>query len=237
MEATYKFILTIHVLCGFTALATGLVAMFAEKGKPLHNRNGVVYYWGMAGVFVTTVLMFALKPTDARLHFFLAVAVASFYQTFTGRRTLGRKKPGSAPARLDWVALGLVTAFGLLCVGYGLALGLKGNWFMTALFSFFATLCLGSAWSDYKLFSGRTTPEKGGWLLLHITRMMGSYTGTVTAFLVNMSGRLPEGTPQWVYLAVWMGPTVLISALGTRRFVRRYRQKMSGVRREVVAQV
>lgn len=237
MEATYRFILTIHVLCGFTALVTGLVAMFAEKGKPLHNRNGVVYYWGMAGVFVTTLLMFTLKPTDTRLHFFLAVAVAAFYQTFTGRRTLARKKPGDGPARLDWIALGLVAAFGVLCIGYGVWLGLKGNWFMTALFGFFAILCLGSAWNDYALFSGKKPAEKGGWLVLHIVRMMGSYSATVTAFLVNMSGRLPADTPQWVYLAVWILPGTLIGFLLTPRFVRKYRQKKGGVRRVAVAQV
>ncbi len=234
MEATYRVILTIHVLCGFTALVTGLVAMSAEKGKPLHNRTGVVYYWGMAGVFVTTLLMFSLKPTDTRLHFFLAVAVASFYQTFTGRRTLGRKKLGSAPARLDWTALILVAAFGLLCVGYGVWLGLRGNWFMTALFGFFAALCLGSARNDYRLFAGKTEAEKGGWLILHIVRMMGSYSATVTAFLVNMSGRLPADTPQWVYLAVWTLPGTLIGFLITPRFVRKYRSKRSSAGRAAV---
>lgn len=236
METAYKLVLVPHVLAGFTALVTGLIAIAAEKGKPLHNRNGVIYYWSMAGVFVTAVLLFALKPLEIRLHFFLAVAVASFYQTFTGRRTLGRKKPGTGPARLDWLALGLVAAFGLLCIGYGVWLGLKGDWFMTALFGFFANLCLGSAWGDYRLFSGKVQTEKGGWLLVHIARMMGSYSATVTAFLVNMSGRLPEGTPQWVYLAVWITPGLLLGGVVGRHFKRRYAQKMRGMRPVAVTQ-
>jgi uncharacterized membrane protein len=233
METAYKSILLVHVLCGFTALVTGLIAIFAEKGKPLHNRGGVIYYWAMFGVFVTTIGLFGLKPAETRLQFFLAVAVASFYQTFTGRRALGRKKAGSQPARLDWLALSLVSAFGLFCVGYGVWLGLKGNWFMTALFGFFAQLCLGSAWADYRLFSGKKPAEKGGWLLLHIARMMASYSATVTAFLVNMSGHLPVGTPQWVYLAVWITPGLLIGGIGSRRYMRRYQPKKGTPSRRV----
>ncbi len=236
METAYKSILVVHVLCGVVSLVTGLIAIFAKKGGRLHNRVGVIYYWGMFGVFVTTIGLFGLKPTETRLQFFLCVAVASFYQTFTGRRTLGRKKPGSGPARLDWVALGLVVVFGVATLGYGVWMAAHRNVFMAVLFGFFTFTCLGSGWADYKLFSGKKPAEKGGWLLLHIGRMMGSYAATVTAFLVNMSGRLPASTPQWVYLTVWILPGVLIAGFGANRFAKRYRQKLGGRKTLAVVQ-
>ncbi len=234
METAYKYVLALHVACGFVALLTGLVAIFAKKGKPLHNRVGVIYFWGMFGVFVTTLVLFSLKPTRPVLQFFLMVAVASFYQTFTGRRTLGRKKAGSQPTWPDWLALGIVIAFGLGTLGFSGYTALQGNWFMGTLYTGFTWICLSSGWQDWRLYTGRTKPEKGGWLILHIMRMMSSYAATVTAFMVNMSGRLPETTPKWVYLTAWILPGLLIGGIGIRRYVRIWRAKLNPVPKTVV---
>lgn len=234
METAYKIILFVHILCGFTALVTGLMAILAKKGGLLHNRVGLIYFWGMFGVFATTIGLFSLRPADVRLHFFLAVAVASFYQTFTGRRALGRKKLTSQPAHLDWIALGLVVGFGGMALSYAGWMGLQGNWFMVVLFLFFAWTCLGSGFSDWKLFSGRTSVERGDWLFMHIARMMGSYAATTTAFLVNMSGRMGH-LPAGVQLLIWVTPGLLIGGLGISYWKKKYGRKMgSGRQVEVV---
>ncbi|MCY7351393.1 MAG: hypothetical protein LH606_12120 [Cytophagaceae bacterium] len=228
METAYKIILFIHIVFGFTALVTGLGAIIARKGSPWHTRVGLIYFWSMFGVFMTTIGLFGLRPTEARLHFFLAVAVASFYQTFTGRRALGRKKLTSQPARLDWIALGLVVGFGVMALGYAGWMGLQGNWFMVGLFVFFAWACLGSGFSDWKLFNGRTAPERGHWLFMHIARMMGSYAATTTAFLVNMSGRMGH-LPPAVQLIIWVAPGALIGGLGISYWKKKYSRKMASV--------
>jgi uncharacterized membrane protein len=220
METIYKGILIIHVLCGFTALTTGIVPMIAKKGGKQHNRWGNIYYWAMFGVFITTVGLFSIKFYEVKLQFFLAVAVASFYQTFTGVRILKSKKTGLNPQRLDWIAAYATIGFGVACFGYMAWNLAHNNAFMGVLFGFFGIVCSGNAWQDIRVFLGKKEIEEMHWFFNHIARMAGSYTATLTAFLVNMSRFFPE----WSHLMVWILPGVLASFI-IKRVTKKYREK------------
>lgn len=221
----YKTILLIHVAFGFLALATGIVPMVARKGGKVHKFWGNVYYWSMFGVFITTLMLFALRPTQLRLQFFLCIAVLSFYFTFSGDRVLKMKKSVTQATVLDRVAAGLALTFGLAMLGYATyaTIGLQ-NYFIAILFVAFGTLITINARQDLRLFFGKIDSQKMHWYFGHIAKIMGAYIATVTAFLVNMTRYLPKDTSVYVQLIPWMAPGVLLG-IGTSYYAKRQREK------------
>ena len=225
MEATYKIILFIHVVFGFTSLSTGLVPMFANKGGKVHNFWGNVYFWAMFGVFITTIGLFAIKPTELKLQFFLNIAILSFYQTFTGRRALLMKKSATQATMFDKVVSYIGFLCGVTMISYAVYTFTKGYTDLSILFAVFGTGVGITAFKDIKLFNGLVESEKMHWFFHHIARMMSSYTASVTAFMVNMTRFLPKDAPTWMQLAPWFIPG-LILGVGSAYMANRHREKM-----------
>ena len=221
----YKIILLIHVAFGFSALATGVVPMVARKGGKVHKFWGNVYYWSMFGVFVTTLGLFALRPGELRLQFFLCIAILSFYFTFSGDRVLRMKKSATQATVLDRVAAGLALACGLAMLGYAVygVIGLQ-NYFIAILFTVFGILISVNARKDLQLFFGRADSEKMHWYFGHISKIMGAYIATITAFCVNMGKYIPEDASAYWQLIPWLAPGVLLG-VGTAYYSKRQKEK------------
>lgn len=219
----FQIILGVHVLAGFISLLTGTLILFAKKGKGFHQIAGKFYFWGMAGVFGTTLAMLAIYPQKQSLWFFGIVAIVSFYQTFTGRRAISQRTDLLANQNIDWTALLILVlascfAFFACLVKVG-----SGEVFFSVMFSFFAILGFSTAYQDFLVFSGRKT--KVHWFFHHVSRMMGSFAATTTAFLVNIGPRfLPENMPMGVYLVMWIFPGVLVGFLSSRWIRQRKKQ-------------
>ncbi len=213
----YSAVLYFHIACGFTALATGLAVIIMKKGTRFHVRTGLIYFYTMAGILATSLAMLCIAPEKEHLWFLGAVAIISFYQTYTGRRMVQQKgKP--IIARLDdWLALGLITISGLWAIYKAIECGMDANYFHMSLFLFFAMLGLRTGWNDQLLYTGKLPAGKMLWYDHHISRMMGSYAATTTAFVVNVIPRhLPNDTHWLVFLALWIVPGTLIGTLGGR---------------------
>lgn len=223
----YKIILLIHVAFGFSALATGIVPMVAKKGGKVHKFWGNVYYWSMFGVFVTTLMLFVLRPAQLKLQFFLCIGILSFYFTFSGDRVLKMKKSATQATVLDRVAAGLALACGLAMLGYAVygVIGLQ-NYFIAILFATFGTLISVNARKDLQLFFGKIDSEKMHWYFGHISKIMGAYIATITAFCVNMTRYLPEDASAYWQLIPWLAPGVLLG-IGTAYYAKRQREKRS----------
>jgi uncharacterized membrane protein len=117
--ATYlRVLLALHILCGAVAFVCAPVALSTAKGGKTHRRFGKIYFWAMAGVAVTAlVLSFALPI------FFLAmVAVFSFYSAFAAYRVLFLKDmyTGARPKPVDWLAavVTILSSFLLFLMGF-----------------------------------------------------------------------------------------------------------------------
>ena len=79
----------IHISAGMLALVLAPLAMLTVKGGRAHRRWGTIYFWSMAVVASTAVVLALWRP-----QIFLALlAVFSFYLAFTGYRVLSRKRP------------------------------------------------------------------------------------------------------------------------------------------------
>ena len=74
----------VHLLLGLTCTITGVIAMLSPKRAGRHPRFGSIYFWCLAGVFVTMSSLAAVRwSEDYRLFILGALALAAAY---IGRR-------------------------------------------------------------------------------------------------------------------------------------------------------
>jgi len=199
METLVTTLRWIHISAGTLALGLAPLAMLTVKGGRAHRLWGQIYFWSMAVVAATAVVMALWRP-----QIFLALlAVFSFYQAFTGYRSLSRKRPaqGQGPIALDWTAA-LVT----FAVSAALAvLGLirpGASWQRLGIVPVvFGVLGMILAGLDIRKFA-RPPADRNAWWFAHMAGMLGSYVATVSAFSVVNFTFLP--------IAVrWLWPTVI----------------------------
>src|SRR6202522_3387572 len=97
-----RVLLALHISCGVVAFVCAPVALLTAKGGKVHRRWGKVYFWAMASVaFTALILSFALP-----VYFLAMVAVFSFYAAFAAYRVLYLKDmyKGARPKAVDWAA-------------------------------------------------------------------------------------------------------------------------------------
>ena len=217
METISTIVLWIHILAGFTAFFVGPGAMLTKKGKLWHRRWGKIFFWGMAVVAVTALILTEVQPNQ----FLTLVAIFSFYFAFSGYRVLYHKRPdkGQTPKYFDWIAafITLTTGIGLLYMGL----------FKMATFSFqfqpimfaFGVICSGLAIGDISRFVMPFNPEtdKQNWWFTHMGNMLGAYIAAITAFSAVNFSFLPP-VVRWLWPTVIGAPMIVI-------WIRHYRKK------------
>ncbi|MBL7923235.1 MAG: hypothetical protein JNL88_03465 [Bacteroidia bacterium] len=193
----------LHILSGSAALLAGPLAMLKQDGGRFHRRSGLVYFWSMLVIFITSMVL-----SLARENWFLfMVGLFSCYLVVTGYRALSLKMlhRGQKAERFDWVLLFLssLATLGLFTSGAWFFLKEQNSFGIVPLV--FGIVMGSGVRKDYRRFTVPPT-EKNHWLIRHITSMMGGYIATVTAFLVqNVSTR-----PAFV---AWLLPTLVITPL------------------------
>jgi hypothetical protein len=218
MTTTIRALLLIHVAAGMAALVLAPIAMVTVKGGPAHRRWGAVYYWAMAVVALTAVILAVWRPNP----FLALVAVFSFYFAFRGRRVLGHKRPerGEGPTALDWVAaVGTAAASAALVV---LGVAQPGEvWVRLGTVAVvFGALGLALAGLDIRRFL-RPPADRNAWWFSHMTGMLGSYVAAVSAFSVVNFTFLPT-TVRWLWPTVIATPLIALwITYYRRRFARR----------------
>jgi uncharacterized membrane protein HdeD (DUF308 family) len=219
MQKFLQFVLYLHILAGFIALATGLVPMFSKKGSKTHTTWGTVYYWAMFLVALTALIRFQMKPF---LIFLTGIAIFSFYNTFTGVRLI-RRKDNPKPEFIDWFGA-ILMVLGSLVMLYFAYSTFKVSVSLAILFVVFGTFMLILVSEDLRVFMGKKLIDNNVplqtryWFQNHISRMGGSYIATVTAFLVVNNPPFIPG------LVVWIAPGV-IGGFVIRRTRKFYRDK------------
>ena len=199
----------IHIFFGSIALFVAPAAMLTRKGGLWHRRWGKIYFWSMAGVALTAVIMSLIRSGL----FFLLIALFSFYLAFTGYRILYRKTPQQRPKAIDWTAISIVLAGSLSLIVYGIFLTLTSSLGTVAIV--FGAIGVFFGVTDLRSFLHPPT-EKQAWWFTHMTRMLSAYIATVTAFSVVNFRFLPPVTR-------WLWPTI-IGSLGITLWARYYRR-------------
>ena len=189
----------IHIAAGTLALGLAPLAMLTVKGGRAHRRWGKIYFWSMAVVAATAVVMALWRP-----QIFLALlAIFSFYMAFTGYRTLSRKRPaqGERATASDWTAALVMFAVSAAMAVLGLIQPGPAWQRLGMVPVVFGILGMILAGIDIKRFA-RPPTDRNAWWFAHMGGMLGSYIAAVSAFSVVNFTFLPTS-------ARWLWPTVI----------------------------
>ena len=191
-------LLSTHILAGTIALFCAGLALLSEKGKKIHVTSGRIYFWSMAGIFLTAIPMSIISSNT----FLFLIAIFSFYLAFAGMR-FAKNRKGIATT-IDWIAVSLMILSGLGMWVLAITYFINNNSQYITLFVFgFIALALG--YLDYKSHKNKTATGKER-IARHLTNMMAGTIAVVTAVLVvNINIE-----PIWVW---WVLPTAVISPI------------------------
>jgi uncharacterized membrane protein len=194
-----KAFLAVHVAAGGSAFALAPLALLTAKGSKAHRRWGKIYFWAMAVVALTAIVMAIYRP----VLFLGLVAIFSFYSAFVGYRVLKQKaayKGERTATTLDWFAAGFTfVSSALLALLGALKPGLVQNLGIPAI----VFGCIGMWISSNTAWAFTHRPkEKMFWWYAHLAGMLGSYIAAWTAFSVVTIGPLLHGA-WWI----WIVPT------------------------------
>ncbi len=111
-EPLFLALVGMHVLLGLACTITGLIAMLSPKRPGRHPRFGSIYFWCLAGVFVTMSALAAVRWSED-YHLFI-LGMLAFAAAYLGRRARCKRWPG-------WVKLhitGMGTSYLLLLTAF-----------------------------------------------------------------------------------------------------------------------
>jgi hypothetical protein len=212
METLIATLRWIHISAGMLALVLAPLAMLTVKGGPAHRRWGKIYFWSMAVVAATALILALWLPRI----FLVLLAVFSFYMAFSGYRALSQKQParGQGPRALDWTAALVTFTVSAVMAVLGLIQPSPAWQRLGIVPVVFGTLGMVLAGLDIRRFL-RPPADSRAWWFAHMNGMLGSYIATVSAFSVVNFTFLPTG-------ARWLWPTVIGTPL-IAAWIRYYR--------------
>ncbi len=223
----FKTVLFIHVICGALSLITGGVAMATKKGGAIHNKAGLVFYWSMFYIFISTIIFIILDPLNLKYQFFLGIGIVSFYPNWSGKRMLKMKK-SFEPQLIDKIGAVLIGISGMIMLSYGAYLTKYPNanfGSLNILFFIFGTVSISNCFGDVRAYFGFRKIEKMHWFFAHGGKMIGAYSAAMTAFCVNIVPRyIPANAPDIAQILVWIIPPALIAIIG-RVILRKFKVK------------
>jgi len=191
MGIWYQSIRALHILCGTVALFVAPAAMLTAKGQQAHRRWGKIYFWAMAALTMSAMLMTLFRP----VLFLALVAVFSFYFAFRGYRSVKRKN--QQPSFFDWAAawIALAGSLGLVVLGvFPLKAGFLPAPVVSLAFGLFGASISGI--DIYRFYRPPRDPRT--WWYSHMGGMLGSYIAVVSAFSVVNFQFLPVAL-RWLW--------------------------------------
>jgi len=203
MEKFLQPLLVIHIAAGSTALLAGIAAIIFKKGMKGHNLSGKIYYWSMLVIGITA---FGIAIPKGNM-FLLMIGGFSTYMTLTGYRFLQFRRNKALPFGF-WDYSLIVIGFTTLIIPsiYFTQVGWVKIGGFGLVFGVFGLILTGMLLGDLSIGKKLSTYPSAWFLQMHISRMMGAFIATVTAFLVQNWQTDP------VFIA-WLLPTVVFTPL------------------------
>lgn len=201
MDTLFQFLLILHISCGVIGLISGSINILAKKGDKRHRNIGRIFTIAMLLAGFSSLILSILHPNT----FLFMVGVFTIYMIATGFRYLRHKKTLATSYWLDY----MLSIIMLLCCISFILLGLTaifaGHYFGIVLivFSSFGIIFV---YRDYTNFKGKSKC-KNYWLLEHLSRMIGAFIASLTAFLVVNASYIPVQIPS---ILLWLLPSILL---------------------------
>jgi uncharacterized membrane protein len=192
----------LHASLGGVALLAGLVALLAQKGRQVHKKSGLVFFYSML-LSALTALIISVAPQHES-PFLFAIGIFSSYFIITGYRAL-RFKKGVPKLVVDKLISWTMIVTGLCMVFLPIILSQKIN----IILSVFGIVGLVFAVRELRLFTDHKSLKRN-WLKLHLGKMIGGYIAATTAFVVvnnvfpSFYGWFIPGIIGGLYITYWM---------------------------------
>ena len=215
MELLIKYLTYTHITAGVVSLIVAPIAMAVAKGGYAHRIWGKVFFWSMAWICLSAIIISVYKW----IPFLLLLAILSFYASYSGYRTLYQKQLhlGKGVMWYDWF---MVIATGLCMIGfagYGVYLMVVGKTYFGLLAMLFGFGGMIAVWGELKTYL-KPPKNKHHWLFNHIGSMVGGFIASVTAFSTQTLSFLP-GIMPWIWPAILGTPFIIF-------WTRYYRKKL-----------
>jgi len=202
MEKTIQILIYIHATFGGIALLAGLVSMIAKKGKNIHRKSGLVFFYSM--IFSGVIAMIVAFLPNHESPFLFSIGIFSLYFVLTGNRALNFKTK-NPDLKIDKLISIIMTITGVLMISIPIILTNSINIILLV----FGIVGIIFSVRDLILFK---TPERlrKGWLKLHLGKMIGGYISATTAFVVvnkffsNYYGWFIPGIVGGFVIAYWV---------------------------------
>jgi uncharacterized membrane protein len=176
MEKTIQIFIYIHAAFGGIALLAGLVSIIAKKGKTIHRKFGLIFFYAM--VFSGIIAMIVAVLPNHESPFLFAVGIFSLYFVLTGNRALNFKRK-NPDLKIDKLISIIMIITGILMIILPIILTKSINIILVV----FAIVGIIFSVRDLMLFKNSERLRKG-WLKLHLGKMIGGYISATTAFVV-----------------------------------------------------
>lgn len=191
-----------HITFGvlsFAGAATAIASRAASLPHHWHQTGGRLFFWSMAGIFVTGLPMSLLNANIPLLF----ISLFSFYLAWMGRRYALNRRGEVTPADRLVVAGALAVFTAMATYGLYMLVALSSSAGIVILV--FGAIGLTNAVGDYRLQrgGGATGARR---LAQHLGKMLGGTIAIVTAFAVTNI----DFEPGYV---VWLAPAVIITPL------------------------
>ena len=212
-----RSLLGVHIAAGTVSFVMAPVALATAKGGKAHRRWGKVYFWAMAVVAGTALVLAAYRP----ILFLALVAVFSFYNAFAAYRVLGQKGTVRGEMQIeavDWAAavITFAASFALAACGLLRPAMVQGLGIPAIIFGVLGMMLGGG---DLWRFT-HPPQEKMFWWYQHLQGMMGSYIAAWTAFLVVTVGQFVDAWWLWIVpTAIGVPAIALTTAYYKKKFL------------------
>ena len=208
-----------HIIGGVIVLLTGIIAMLIQpKGNKLHKRIGLIYYFTMIYVALSSVVSMLLFDF---FFFLFPIAIFSFHLVYSGFRATKQAKTNTI-AWYDWLVAYGTFLIGFALFGYGVnVIYCENNMPLAILSMVFGLFIALSGFGDVKIYKKLQEQGKMWWWFHHMRGMLGSYIAAFTAFLVQNGEYFHWGNAQ---IILWVAPGVL-GGFGIGIWSKYYREK------------
>ncbi len=205
MDLLIKLHLFLHVTAGITTLIAGPIAIFYNfKNTRNHRIAGKIFFYAMLYVCFSAIGGYLRRPDLVFYQFLLGIAIIVLAGILRGVRAIRLMKGGSIHNG-DWaytIGLGI---FALWMIGQSARyMGQEEQLVFAILFGVFGVGAVTDVVRNVRMFSKAAQQHRFDWYRMHVRSMLGAFTASTTAFLVNVA----SDTLPW-YL-VWFGPTIAL---------------------------
>lgn len=202
MEKMIQIFIYIHAAFGGFALLAGLVSIIAQKGKNIHRKSGLIFFYSMMLSGIIAMIVAVLPNHESP--FLFAVGIFSLYFVLTGNRALNFKRK-NPDLKIDKLISIIMITTGVLMILLPIILTKSINIVLVV----YAIVGIIFSVGDFILFRNPERLRKG-WLKLHLGKMLGGYISATTAFVVvneffpSFYGWFIPGIVGGFVIAYWM---------------------------------